>query len=139
MAFPQPTLHRRPKQAKSALLISPFEQDHKTLRALFRQQGWKLYRTGCLADALTLLRKGVASVVITEGELPTGNWRDVLTAVALVRNSPLVVVSSRHADDRLWAEALNLGAYDVLAKPIEWTEAVRVLNSAWMRSAHQYR
>jgi hypothetical protein len=31
---------------------------------------------------------------------------------------PLLVVTSRLADDRLWWEALNLGGYNVLAKPL---------------------
>ena len=35
------------------------------------------------------------------------------------------------ADERLWAEALNLGAYDVLAKPFGRTEAMRVVAAAW--------
>lgn len=43
---------------------------------------------------------------------------------------PLLIVISRLADEHLWAEALNLGAYDVLAKPLNHTEIVRVLNLA---------
>ena len=43
-----------------------------------------------------------------------------------------LIVTSRLADDRLWAEALNLGAYDVLAKPFERMELVRSVSSAWL-------
>ena len=43
----------------------------------------------------------------------------------------LMIVTSRLADERLWAEALNLGAYDVLAKPFDRTEAMRVVAAAW--------
>jgi len=134
MACPQPSFRLRPKQANAALLISPFDEDHKLLHSIFQEQGWNLHGTGSLQSALSLLRKGVASVVITEKELPLGNWKDVLRAACLLSKPPLVVVSSLHADDSLWAEALNLGAYDVLAKPIERTEVVRVLNSAWTRN-----
>ena len=133
MAFPLATLRVRRSQSNAALLISPFEQDHKLLQSLFREQGWKLHGTGSLESALTLLRRGVASIVITEKDLPVGNWKDVLDAVLQLPASPLVVVSSLHADDYLWAEALNLGAYDVLPKPIERMEAIRVFNAAWMR------
>ena len=48
---------------------------------------------------------------------------------------PLLIVTSRFADERLWAEALNVGAYDVLAKPFERDEVNRVLTSAWVRRA----
>ena len=133
MVFPVSTLPLRRRQSNAALLISPFEQDHKLLQSIFAEQGWKLHEAGSLESALKLLRQGVASVVITEKDLPFGNWKDVLGAVRHLSSSPLVVVSSLHADDRLWAEALNLGAYDVLTKPIERMEAIRVFNSAWMR------
>ena len=41
-------------------------------------------------------------------------------------------MSSRLADDRLWAEALNLGAWDVLAKPFEKSEVLRAVSTAWL-------
>jgi len=131
------TLPLRQRQSNAALLISPFEQDHKLLQSLFREQGWKLYGAASLESALKLLRQGVASVVITEKDLPIGNWKDVLGAVLRLSSSPLVVVSSLHADEYLWAEALNLGVYDVLAKPIDRMEAIRVFTSAWMRIGGQ--
>jgi FixJ family two-component response regulator len=37
---------------------------------------------------------------------------------------------SRHADERLWAEVLNLGGYDLLAKPLEGDEVSRVVEMA---------
>jgi FixJ family two-component response regulator len=42
-----------------------------------------------------------------------------------------MIVTSRLADDRLWAEALNLGVYDVLAKPFDRTELIRSVRLAW--------
>jgi FixJ family two-component response regulator len=45
----------------------------------------------------------------------------------------MLIVTSRLADEHLWAEALNLGAYDVLAKPFDQEEVIRVLSSAWLR------
>ena len=46
---------------------------------------------------------------------------------------PFLIVASRLADERLWAEALNLGAYDVLAKPFDSTEVTRIVGMAWLR------
>jgi FixJ family two-component response regulator len=40
-------------------------------------------------------------------------------------------VTSRLADEYLWAEVLNLGGYDVLAKPLDKQEVSRTLNLAW--------
>jgi len=41
-----------------------------------------------------------------------------------------LIVTSRNADDRLWAEALNMGAYDVLSQPFERVEVARAVESA---------
>ena len=44
---------------------------------------------------------------------------------------PKLIVSSRLADHRLWAEVLNLGGFDVLMTPFETEEVLRVTSSAW--------
>ncbi len=102
---------------KSALLISAREQDHEFLRGIFQQNGWTLLSAHSLGPAASLLRNNEPAIIITEKDLPVGTWKDVLAIVHLLSTRPLVIVVSRLADDYLWAEALNLGAYDVLAKP----------------------
>jgi DNA-binding response OmpR family regulator len=42
-------------------------------------------------------------------------------------------VTSRTADECLWAEVLNLGGYDVLAKPFNSNEFIQVVSTAWRR------
>jgi DNA-binding response OmpR family regulator len=44
-----------------------------------------------------------------------------------------LIVTSRLADEQLWAEALNLGAHDVLAKPYDHREVTWALYAAWQR------
>ncbi len=55
----------------------------------------------------------------------------MLEHLSTLPDTPLLIVTSRLADDSLWAEALNLGAYDVLAKPFDATEVARVVSMAW--------
>ena len=86
---------------------------------------------------ITLFRTKAVSVVITERDLAVGNWKDVLKVMHGLREPPLLVVISRLADNNLWAEALNLGVYDVLAKPLVPEEVVRVLTSAWIQQLSQ--
>jgi CheY-like chemotaxis protein len=76
--------------------------------------------------------------VICERDLSPGTWIDMLKEGELLPNAPSFIVTSRLADDRLWAEALNLGAYDVLAKPFERLELVRSVSSAWLHWYHKY-
>jgi DNA-binding response OmpR family regulator len=61
----------------------------------------------------------------------------VLDETRLLAIPPVLIVTSRVADDYLWVEALNLGAYDVLAKPFDLTEVTRILSSAWLHWQQQ--
>jgi DNA-binding NtrC family response regulator len=131
MASPAPTVAKN--GTETALLISPEEQDHQMVKALFQRNGWTLHSAECFHSASAILQQTAISIVVTERDLPVGNWKDILEASQHLRIVPLIIVISRFADDYLWAEALNLGVYDVLLKPLEESEVVRVLTSAWIR------
>ncbi len=66
-------------------------------------------------------------MVITECELAGGlSWRDLLAEI----DEMGVIVTSKVADERLWAEVLNLGGYDLLMKPLDPAEVLRVVTMA---------
>ena len=121
------------------LSISPLADDHLTLQHVLRRQDRILAanRTltirfcDTLAAALAALAERQFAVVVCERDLQPGSWKDVLDQVTILPDPPPLIVTSRLADERLWAEALNLGAYDVLAKPFDRTEATRVVGAAW--------
>jgi len=120
-----------PAAMTSALLVSPFSEDHHLLSRIFSDKGWTLHLTHTLESALSLLRDQPIRVVITERALPVGDWKNALMAVQELPHHPLLIVTSRLADEHLWVEVLNLGAHDVLAKPFRAAEVQRVMESAW--------
>lgn len=69
-------------------------------------------------------------MVLAEADGPGWDWKRVLNDLRGLEQPPPLIVTSRHADDRLWAEALNVGAYDVLSQPFERNEVERVIASA---------
>jgi len=74
-------------------------------------------------------------VILTEARLPDGNWVDVLNLAREATPSSEVIVTDRFADARFWAEALNLGAYDLIAQPFAASEVQRILSNACSRGA----
>jgi DNA-binding response OmpR family regulator len=48
-----------------------------------------------------------------------------------------LVVTSRMADEALWAEVLNMGGYDVLAQPLDTEEVTRVIGAALRRMGNE--
>jgi DNA-binding response OmpR family regulator len=108
----------------SVLSVSPCADDHEAIADIMP---WPIHRAASLAVAMQLLRRRQISVVVCERDLPPHSWKDLLTEVSALPKPPLVIVTSRHADEYLWAEALNLGASDVLAKPFDAGELKRTL------------
>jgi DNA-binding NtrC family response regulator len=105
--------------------------------SLSEQLPWRVGRVKNYAGATLLLFYGTPRVVISEQNLPDGDWKNVVNAANLLPCPPPVIVTSRLADERLWAEVLNLGGYDVLAQPLDGEEVRRVTGSAWQQWANR--
>jgi DNA-binding response OmpR family regulator len=114
----------------SALLVGEFADERLLLREIFRNCGWRLFEASDRRRALQALERNPVRVVITETSLPSGDWRKVLQDLRKLPVPPQLVVTSRLADDHLWAEVLNIGGFDVLARPLDRDEVERVVASA---------
>lgn len=127
----------------TVLSVSPSQEDHRALEHLFTLGEWApckwaLHASFTLESAVTALQEDRVPIILSECDLNPATWRDILQHVSLFSEPPLVIVTSRLADERLWAEALNLGAYDVLAKPFNRDEVYRILESAWRHWASRH-
>jgi DNA-binding response OmpR family regulator len=121
----------QPDRPVTVLAISPFSSDHVFLRHIFSHSKWRLWGAGSLREAREILRHSSMYVVLCEKELPDCTWKEIPEELAALKDPPPLIVISRLADERLWAEVLNLGGYDVLMKPFDPLEVVRVISLAW--------
>jgi DNA-binding response OmpR family regulator len=119
------------------LAVSPAEEDHVGLAHLFSHSNWKFDQARTCAEAREALGRGDTAVVICAVELPDGSWRDLLASLAGRAAPPRLIVASRLADDRLWADVLDRGGYDVLSVPFEGREVIRVVSLAWRQWKHE--
>ncbi|MDX2150869.1 MAG: response regulator [Bryobacteraceae bacterium] len=112
------------------LSVSPNEEDHRTVEGCFRRSAWPIRKAATCLEAERALGEQTVAVMLCERELPDGDWKRLLEMANRRAEPPLVVVTSRLADERLWAEVLNLGGYDLLMKPWDRGELTRVLELA---------
>jgi FixJ family two-component response regulator len=49
-----------------------------------------------------------------------------------------VIVTSRLAGDGLWMKLLSEGAFDLLSKPIDPSDVMRIIHSAWVHWQNSY-
>jgi DNA-binding response OmpR family regulator len=114
----------------SALLVGEYESDRALLQGIFGEAGWNLWEAPDRPRALACLRRHPVQVVICDKEGPGWHWKKVLRDLRRLALPPQLIVTSRIADDSLWAEVLNIGAYDVLAQPFHREEVERVVAAA---------
>ena len=119
------------------LFISGRQEDARHLSRMLHALPLKLEHVPSLHHARTRLRQQAYDVILTEAALPDGKWLDVLHLVRECPREPEVIVTDPQADARFWAEALNLGAYDLLAQPFYEPEVRRILYNACSRPPSQ--
>jgi DNA-binding NtrC family response regulator len=112
--------------------VSKSEADYHTLREV---AGLVSQSVVSCADmqARKAIRQYDPEIVVCEAQVrESRNWQELLEEAQAAQSLMLVV--SRHADERLWAEVLNLGGFDVLSLPFDRDELRRALSSALRHS-----
>lgn len=128
------------------LAVGPRDEHHVALsgilagpmRAGCPGTRWTLASSSNLTAAWPVVEKGGIPIVLFDQDQDAAGWQQMLDRMENLPAPPYLIVTSRLADDRLWSEALHLGAYDVLAKPFAAAEVVRVLRGAWLRWQEQH-
>src|SRR5262245_25455318 len=123
-------MSERSEHCVSALAVGEYQDDRLLLHDVFRRCGWRLFEARSRKTALDCLKRYPVQVVIAESQFPNWNLRRVRSELRRLTAPPQLVVTSRTADDYLWAEVLNVGGYDVLPQPFESDEVERVIASA---------
>ena len=92
-----------------------------------------------MTSAMTALQKNPVSIVLCECDVEPDIWKHILTVSVFLPTQPLLIVTSERADERLWMEAVECGAYDVLPKPFNIHELTRTVIFAWLRWKYSAR
>ena len=121
------------------LFISGRQEDARHLSQMLHALPLELEHVPSLRHARNRLHQQEYELILTEAALPDGKWLDVLHLIRECPRETEVIVTDPHADAHFWAEALNLGAYDLLAQPFYEPEVRRILFNACSRPDPQER
>src|SRR6266478_3676801 len=89
--------------AGTVLFISPVRQDQAVLRHIVFRTHSAIPAPTC-RQALKRLSRDRVAIMLCDHHLPDGSWLDVLDHIAASDDPPLLIVTSRLADERHWAE-----------------------------------
>jgi DNA-binding NtrC family response regulator len=127
----------KPIANQTVLAVFPLGEDRALLTSIFAGSHWKLRFTRTLSQTQTALGRSPWGVVISESCLSEGHcWKDLLLDLQKMEHPPLIV-AGRLADERLWVEVLNLGAYDLLATPFDANEVLQAARRKLATSAQR--
>ena len=118
-------------------LVLKSEADDHAFRQLAGQTVQAVVSAAGIEAAREAIRKSHPQLVVCDAEIEEGRcWKELLED-AKAADVVLIAVSA-HPDTTLWAEALNLGAFDVLALPFDREELDRVVSSAIRHAFHSH-
>jgi DNA-binding response OmpR family regulator len=125
-----------PTEHISVLLVAEPNRSCDEIERLLRHTQWRVHRAHSVAETYALLKRITFQVVLCERQLSDGSWKSVLKILNDCDSSASVVVLSE-ADQRTWAEVLNLGGYDLLPLPCRPSELYQIIPAAWRQSRHR--
>ncbi len=119
------------------LYVSPHREDATVVSRMLASLSVSIEYVADVKQARTKMQGRIYEVILSAVNLPDGTWLDVLDLTRRLAPHSELIVTDRDADARFWAEALNLGAYDLIAQPFATSEVQRILSNACAHASAQ--
>ncbi len=120
---------------KKRILIVNHNNDHfDILASMLNHLGYNdIVATGNGKEALECLEENSFDLIIADLWMPVMNGLDLLKAVK--RNSPEItfIIYTAYGDNTSYLEAMKLGAYDYLNKPVKKDKLNKILGNCFLQ------
>jgi DNA-binding NtrC family response regulator len=115
---------------KRALLVCPLHPARQQLIEVIHRTGTAHMIASTVREATLALQRGTYDVIVTGRTLEDGSADDLLKVARQAQRDAPVVVVSRTADWTEYLEAINRGAFDLLAADSPASESARIISNA---------
>lgn len=125
-----------PVKDESAVKIIAMTQDAgvwEALRHIADHFNWILFWAANLDQALPLIERYSASILIYDRDMTGCDWRTALRRLRSHRTGPCILLASRVSDPYLWKEVVRNGGFDVITKPFDPERVSRAIRCASTR------
>jgi two-component system response regulator AtoC len=102
----------------------------ETLEMFLGEKGHEIYKAGTGQEAMTLFCRHAPDVVILDIRLPDTSGMDVLSRMQKEGIPSKIIMITAFHDMETTIQAMKLGAYDYVHKPLDAEEMERTLNRA---------
>ena len=113
------------------LVISRDAAQRQALRSVCAASDWNVSEARDWRETVLVLSRSGADVILCDDRLADGTWKDVLSVIAPLPESPRLIVLFDSASPAECSEVLNLGGFNVLNKPLNEAEVKLTVAAAW--------
>ena len=124
------TASERSSPRFSCVFLGCSGEDYQVASRYLEAAHVHLHRAGSLKEADRLLADAESLVLLTEARFAGGTWQDALALKRTRHPEAALVVTAESAGEGLWLDVLEQGAYDLILKPFDADELLRVLANA---------
>jgi two-component system response regulator AtoC len=116
---------------KALVLIAEDEpQARDALRALLEDEGYRVLTAADGAEAALVLAAETIEAAVLDVRMPKKDGLEVLRELRAAEDSPPILVMTAYGNSSVAIEAMALGAFDYLTKPLNFTELLIQLERA---------
>ena len=116
---------------KAAILIAEDEaQAREALRALLEDEGYRVIAAGDGVEAAEMLEKSAVEAAILDIRMPRKDGLSLLREIRELPSPPAVLIMTAYGNSGAAIEAMALGAFDYLTKPLNFDELLIQLGRA---------
>lgn len=109
------------------LLAEDDESNRTSVAKVLEKEGYRVLQACDGREALDLLRREEADVILTDVMMPSMDGMDLLKAARAVRSDLDVILMTAHGTIETAVEAMKEGAYDFLPKPFKRDTLLKVI------------
>lgn len=113
------------------LILCENDADSAQLKTVFGEAGLTSQRVKSFTSGCELVRRGRFQVVFSAPLLRDGSWKCLIEAASQYDLGFEIVLVARTFDLKQWAEALQIGAFDVLDVVCDLPKAAEAAERAW--------
>jgi two-component system response regulator PilR (NtrC family) len=122
--------------AAARILVVDDEPDLRELYLLtLVREGWQVDAAANVAEARALLQERDFDVAIVDMRLPDGEGLDILAWAAAQRRGERIIIATAHGNAATAVQALKMGAFDYLTKPVDLRQLRQLVRSALAQGA----
>jgi DNA-binding NtrC family response regulator len=108
------------------------------LSKILSREGYDVASAGNGFEALNYLRGKEVELIITDINMPEMNGMAFLRELNRCHPASNVIMITAYGEVESYIEAMNLGAFEYINKPVKFEELNKIINKIFKRTSHDH-